>query len=86
MEKRKIYGSEDGEFVWELDNGLFYLDQFKKDVMIVRIPTDNEANGFTDCDELDLEIGEDNSETYVVAHTISLKNFKDIARKVLRVK
>ena len=86
MEKRKLWGVADPEernlFVWELINGTAYLSEDKKHVLFVRLPTDQEAEGFygySEPDFLELYIDEDGSEEYVVTHTLEAK---DLVKKL----
>ena len=83
MEKRKLWGVADPEernlFVWELINGTAYLSEDKKHVLFVRLPTDQEAEGFTEFEPLELYIDEDGSEEYVVTHTLEAK---DLVKKL----
>lgn len=86
MKKRIVWGSEGKEFVWEIECGLFYLDQDKNNVLIVRPQTDDEGSGFVVSEALDLEITESESETYTIAHTISIELMKRVAKELLKVK
>lgn len=85
MNKIKLW-NEDG-FVYELLNGVAYLDEARSQVYIVRLPTDNELDGFYEYSEpdfLELEISKDESELYVINHTFTKSEFVKLCEELTK--
>ena len=94
--KQRLIRNED-DYVWEMTRGLFYLNSDKSFVLMVRLPTDAEAEGLVrDCgDLLDLhmvgttELGRRNAretEEFVVVKSIPAKEFIEDCKKLLLLK
>lgn len=79
--KIKLWAED--KYVYAILHGHIYMNEQKDLIYFVRLPTDNESNGFYEyCepDFLDLEISEDESNLYVISHTFTIKEFKDIIK------
>lgn len=72
-EKPKKIKLKDKGYVYELIPVAMYLSEDKSSLFITRTPTDNEADGFEEYDELCLEVSKEEFETLVVEHTFSTK-------------
>lgn len=82
MQKRYLFQDEEHDFVFELEEGLFYLSSDKSLLYIVRVPTDEEGEGNMEADMLDLETTDSESETYTIIRTLLVNNFKEIIKRL----
>ena len=82
MKQRYLFQDEEHDFVFELEEGLFYLSSDKSQLYIVRLPTDMKADGLIDSDMLDLEVTDSESESYTIIRAISVNRFKEIIKRL----
>src|SRR3990167_6039774 len=82
LRRRFLFQDEEHDFVHELEEGLFYLSSDEGLLYIVRVPTDEEAEGNIEADMLDLEVTDSESETYTIIRTLSMNRFNKIIKRL----
>lgn len=92
MTERRILSDVNSKHgVLEIVSGRIYqemLGGFPNDdnVHLVRLPTDDELDGYADTDLLELseaENTENSTEVYAILTTMSVEEFKDIAKRLV---